>query len=101
MELDLLTVAYAYVYFEKLILMGKVDKPKRKILAGACLLVSAKMHLDLRHGQAKELLEEIANVYRISSKDVIAFEFPVLVILQFSLLVPSWQVHEHLRTLKH
>lgn len=38
-------------------LQGKVDKPKRKIVAGACLLLSAKMHLDLRHGQAKELLE--------------------------------------------
>lgn len=43
-------------------LQGKVDKPKRKILAGACLLLSAKMHLDLRHGQAKELLEVNCNV---------------------------------------
>lgn len=81
MELDLLTVAYAYVYFEKLILMGKVDKPKRKILAGACLLVSAKMHLDLRHGQAKELLEvseignTLSNIYLLGNRKCLSCIF--------------------------
>jgi len=51
------TVAMAFVYFEKLVLQGKLNKQNRKLCAGACLLLAAKIGGDLKKHEVKLLID--------------------------------------------
>lgn len=51
------TVAMAFVYFEKLALKGKLDKQNRKLCAGACVLLAAKIGSDLKKHEVKHLID--------------------------------------------
>lgn len=56
-SLEPVTVSMAYVYFEKLVLQGKLNKQNRKLCAGACVLLAAKISSDLRKGEVKQLID--------------------------------------------
>lgn len=51
------TVAMAFVYFEKLVLQGKLNKQNRKLCTGACVLLAAKIGGDLKKHEVKLLID--------------------------------------------
>uniref|UniRef100_A0A8C6V7I2 Cdk5 and Abl enzyme substrate 2 n=1 Tax=Naja naja TaxID=35670 RepID=A0A8C6V7I2_NAJNA len=57
-NLEPITVSMAYVYFEKLVLQGKLNKHNRKLCAGACVLLAAKISSDLRKHEVKHLIDK-------------------------------------------
>ncbi|XP_054994695.1 CDK5 and ABL1 enzyme substrate 2 [Sorex araneus] len=98
-SLEPVTVSMAYVYFEKLVLQGKLNKQNRKLCAGACVLLAAKISSDLRKNEVKQLIDKLEERFRFNRRDLISFEFTVLVALELALYLPEPQVLPHYRRL--
>ncbi|XP_048353278.1 CDK5 and ABL1 enzyme substrate 2 [Sphaerodactylus townsendi] len=98
-NLEPVTVSMAYVYFEKLVLQGKLNKQNRKLCAGACVLLAAKISSDLRKHEVKHLIDKLEERFRFNRRDLLGFEFTVLVALELALYLPENQVLPHFRRL--
>lgn len=51
------TIAMAFVYFEKLVLQGRLNKPNRKLVSAVCVLLAAKISSDLKKLEVKQLID--------------------------------------------
>ncbi|XP_038056872.1 CDK5 and ABL1 enzyme substrate 1-like isoform X3 [Patiria miniata] len=94
--MEMLTLAHAYVYYEKLVLYGKINKENRKLCAGACLTLAAKLS-DTKGADLQNLIKEIEDTFRENRKEFLQLEFPILVALEFSLHLPESVVLPHYR----
>ncbi|KAA0706946.1 CDK5 and ABL1 enzyme substrate 2 [Triplophysa tibetana] len=93
------TIAMAFVYFEKLVLQGHLNKQNRKLVTAACLLLAAKISSDLKKQEVKQLIDKLEERFRISRRELIVFEFTVLVALEMALYLPENKVMPHYRRL--
>lgn len=59
------TIAMAYVYFEKLVLQGRLNKHNRKLVSAACVLLAAKISSDLKKQEVKQLIDVSVLLLRI------------------------------------
>ena len=59
-SLDLLTLSLSYVFYETLVLKSAVNKVNRKVCAGACLILAAKLN-DVK-GTALSGLIDVRNI---------------------------------------
>ncbi|XP_077402599.1 CDK5 and ABL1 enzyme substrate 2 isoform X2 [Vanacampus margaritifer] len=98
-NLQPVTTAMAFVYFEKLVLQGRLNKPNRKLVAAACVLLAAKISSDLRKPEVKQLIDKLEERFRINRRELVPLEFPVLVALEMGLYLPDSKVMPHYRRL--
>jgi len=88
MLLDVAVIACAFVYFEKAVLKTKITKHNRKCIAGACLLLAIKFCDDIYSKNIKSCMEAITDQFRLSPKEIVCCELQLLVLLEFSLMIP-------------
>ncbi|KPP70690.1 CDK5 and ABL1 enzyme substrate 2-like [Scleropages formosus] len=93
------TVAMAFVYFEKLVLQGRLNKQNRKLVSAACVLLAAKISSDLKKQEVKQLIDKLEERFRINRRELITLEFTVLVALEMALYLPESKVMPHYRRL--
>nr|XP_020512740.1 CDK5 and ABL1 enzyme substrate 2-like [Labrus bergylta] len=93
------TIAMAFVYFEKLVLQGRLNKQNRKLVSAACILLAAKISSDLKKQEVKHLIDKLEERFRISRRELISFEFTILVALEMALYLPESKVMPHYRWL--
>jgi len=101
-EVDLSTVALAWVYFEKLVLGDVVRKHNRKILAGACLVLAFKFNQDPDRSSVRRLATCIRKLDRKDQLDLATLndaELKVFVWLKFYLHIGQDQAMPHLQRL--
>ena len=94
-NLELSSVCFAYVYFEKLVLKNFVKKVNRKLVGAVCLLLAAKIN-DPKELDYVKLLEALEKILDVTRKEVYANEFQVYSALDFTLFLPLDEISPHM-----
>lgn len=93
-SLDIACTAFAYVYFEKLILRNVVFNNNARLLGAVCLLLAAKYY-GVKMPSFSPLVKELANKLKVAPKEIVSSEFFVFRKLKFALFVEDDEVLPH------
>jgi len=96
--LNMYIVAMAHAFFDGLCLSGAVGKATRKPLAGACLIISAKLN-DVRGDALKAAIEKIESEFRVERSELLSSELSALIELNFNVHLPPILVNTHYQRL--
>eukprot|EP00397_Hematodinium_sp_SG-2012_P023075 GEMP01023953.1.p1 GENE.GEMP01023953.1~~GEMP01023953.1.p1 ORF type:complete len:616 (+),score=115.02 GEMP01023953.1:58-1848(+) len=95
-DLDISTIAYAWVYFERLVLQKLVHKGNRKLMAGVCLVLAFKFNQSFRDGKQfrkfATCIREMDRKDRLNISDIREAEFKVFALLRFELHLEPQEV---------
>ncbi|KAG1150764.1 hypothetical protein G6F37_006246 [Rhizopus arrhizus] len=94
LDLEISSVAHAFVYFEKLVIKNVVTKKNRKLIAACCLFLATKMN-EAKGTWFQPLLEATDDELGVDSKEIHQHEFAVFADLQFNLYVPKREFMPH------
>ncbi|EPY87476.1 hypothetical protein CB1_000243012 [Camelus ferus] len=83
--IDPVMVSMAYMYCEKLVLQGKLNKQTHKLCVGTCMLLATKISSNLCRNDVKQLISKLEEGFQFNRRDLIGFEFTVLVALELAL----------------
>ncbi|KAI8638394.1 hypothetical protein BD408DRAFT_485570 [Parasitella parasitica] len=97
-DLEISSVAHAFVYFEKLIQKQIVIKQNRKLLAACCLFLATKVN-EPKGLNFNILLEAISTELCVNPKDIRSLEFAVFADLEFNLYVPQREFMPHFNSI--
>ena len=86
-SLDLLTLSLSYVFYETLVLKSAVNKVNRKVCAGACLILAAKLN-DVK-GTALSGLIDVRSIWGISNQyyNSLLIFFLVIILMTMYILI--------------
>ncbi|KAI9007467.1 hypothetical protein CLU79DRAFT_778488 [Phycomyces nitens] len=103
-DLEVSSVAHAYVYFEKLVIKNIVTKKNRKLIAACCLLLAIKIN-EAKEPWEHHLLDVMEDKLDVDPEQLHKHEFAVFADLEFNLYIPKREFMPHFeqifKTLEH
>ncbi|KAI0242253.1 hypothetical protein L0F63_002684, partial [Massospora cicadina] len=94
LDLELASVAHAFVYFEKLCLQGLVNKETRRLKGAACLFLAIKINEHKR--KLEGFMDAVDKHFDVSERELRGGEFATFAELEFNLLLPENEFIPHL-----
>ncbi|KAG0169713.1 CDK5 and ABL1 enzyme substrate 1 [Apophysomyces sp. BC1034] len=93
-DLEVSSVAHAFVYFEKLVVKNVVTKKNRKLIAACCIFLATKVN-EAKRAWFPRLLEAIDDELDEDAEEVHGHEFAVFADLEFDLYIPRREFMPH------
>ncbi|KAI9495044.1 hypothetical protein BDB00DRAFT_815609 [Zychaea mexicana] len=93
-DLEISSVAHAFVYFEKLVIKNVVTKKNRKLIAACCLFLATKVN-EAKGSWFEPLFDAIDDELDVDSKEIREHEFAVFADLEFNLYIRNSEFMPH------
>ncbi|KAI8091465.1 uncharacterized protein B0P05DRAFT_577450 [Gilbertella persicaria] len=99
-DLEVSSVAHAYVFFEKLVIKNMVTKKNRKLIAACCLFLATKVN-EAKGTWFRPLLDAMDDELGVDAEEIHEHEFAVFADLEFNLYVPRREFMPHFERIFH